>query len=379
MRDLQDLPMWLTLCLCALGSVPELDRGEAAVFLAEGNSIRNGADLFHYDHVFNKETTNEQVYSAMARDVVRTVTTGGSGAVLMYGATGSGKTWTMTGGPGDPGIVQRAITDLFMELPTEPTTAVNMSVLEVYNEELNDLFSLKGARLELRQATGGIGCYVTGLTQVPLTSAEDAKSALARGIANRKVRSTAMNDNSSRSHKLITFTVARSAPGDSATSTEPEEALDDVATLHLVDLAGSESGRVTSCRDRRRESASINKSLLALGTVVSALSEGVASHVNFRDSKLTRLLQATLTGANTQRVHAAADRQGDAVEQMPVGKSRNQRKFQKKGVDGQRVPHQREGVMQGLMMERVRHVVEGRQKGLKGSGGRTRGNIKPEE
>ena len=75
-----------------------------------------------------------QVYSAIARDVVRIVTTGGSGAVLMYGATGSGKTWTMTGGPGDPGIVQRAITDLFMELPTEQTTAVNMSVLEVYNE-----------------------------------------------------------------------------------------------------------------------------------------------------------------------------------------------------------------------------------------------------
>ncbi len=75
-----------------------------------------------------------QVYSAMARDVVRTVTTGGSGAVLMYGATGSGKTWTMTGGPGDPGIVQRAITDLFMGLPTEQTTAISMSVLEVYNE-----------------------------------------------------------------------------------------------------------------------------------------------------------------------------------------------------------------------------------------------------
>lgn len=70
----------------------------------------------------------------MARDVVRTVATGRSGAVMMYGATGSGKTWTMTGGAGDPGIVQRAITDLFTDLPADQPAAVRLSILEVYNE-----------------------------------------------------------------------------------------------------------------------------------------------------------------------------------------------------------------------------------------------------
>ncbi|KAK9901666.1 hypothetical protein WJX75_007339 [Coccomyxa subellipsoidea] len=281
-------------------SVAEKDRGETAVFVTNDNSIYSGADRFHYDHVIPENATNEQVYASVARDVVRTVATGRSGAVMMYGATGSGKTWTMTGGAGDPGIVQRAITDLFTDLPADQPAAVRLSILEVYNEELNDLLSLNGARLELRQAMCSSGCHVAGLTQVPLTSAPEAMSALARRIANRRVRNTAMNDASSRSHTIITFTLGRNAPRDVVTSQDPEEVVDDVATLHLVDLAGSESGRVISCKDGRRESASINRSLLALGTVVSALSEGVASHVNFRDSKLTRLLQATLTGSGSR-------------------------------------------------------------------------------
>ncbi|CAL8468177.1 g7716 [Coccomyxa elongata] len=275
---------------------------------------------------------------------------GCSGAVLMYGATGSGKTWTMTGGAGDLGLVQQSVMDLFAALAVgaapHQTPAVSMSILEIYNEKLLDLLSPKQAQLDVRQGTSSSNCHVAGLTQVALTSAHDAMSALSRGLAHRKVRGTAMNDNSSRSHTIVTITVrTRIATGDAPPPLQQEQALEHEAVLHLVDLAV----QVTNDGEGRRESASINKSLLALGRVISALSEGNASHVNFRDSKLTRLLQPTLAGdaSKVAIICTATPAASQAHE------TRNTLEF---GMRARRVKLPRQAVKPSTDKELIRHL-----------------------
>ncbi|KAH8065595.1 ATP-dependent microtubule motor [Aureococcus anophagefferens] len=168
---------------------------------------------------------------------------------------------------------------------------VTCTYLEIYNEQVRDLFGDDVEKqLQVRTARDG-STLVAGLTEIPLESAQDARDCLAVGAERRQSAATSMNDQSSRSHAVFELKVAVREGGSATTR---------VGRFLLVDLAGSESAGRTGIEGaggaRRLEAQSINQSLLALGQVITALSGG-EKHVPFRDSKLTRLLQDSLGGS----------------------------------------------------------------------------------
>ncbi|KAF2364009.1 Kinesin motor domain [Trinorchestia longiramus] len=299
-----------------------------------------GSDkAFTYDHVFDTDTQQEEVYTTCVHDLIEGCFKGYNATVLAYGQTGSGKTYTMGTGlevdsmPGDvQGIVPRAVHHLFQGIAdrrkeaielqkTPPEFKVSAHFMELYNEEVIDLFDpvFKGvgkSSVKIHEdAMGGI--HVSGITTRTVNNVEDAMQCLRAGALSRTTASTNMNAQSSRSHAVFTInlTQQRLAEPQEGTEDEPNpdtgSALSEFETLtakfHFVDLAGSERLKRTGATgDRARESISINCGLLALGNVISALGDVTkkASHVPYRDSKLTRLLQDSL-GGNSQTVMIA--------------------------------------------------------------------------
>jgi hypothetical protein len=174
--------------------------------------------------------------------------------------------------------------------------SVSCSLLEIYNEQLNDLL-VEGKPRDLQihhdSREGGRGLYVEGISEHAVESSESLLKLLAQGQARRMVGQTNMNEHSSRSHSVFTLHIAVSDVDDKEGATQT------VAKLHLVDLAGSERQKATGAAgDRLKEGAQINLSLSALGNVINALTEssGKRKHIPYRDSKLTRLLQDSLGG-----------------------------------------------------------------------------------
>ena len=167
--------------------------------------------------------------------------------------------------------------------------------MELYNEQLFDLLSSKPRRedtiVELRE-DGIKGIKIPGLTEVEISSVADTMAILEKASEGRVTAATAMNARSSRSHAIFTLTIEVRAKGDTKAMT--------VSKFHLVDLAGSERQKKTKAKgDRLKEGININMGLLSLGNVISALGEenrGANSHIPYRDSKLTRLLQDSLGG-----------------------------------------------------------------------------------
>ncbi|CAB0003845.1 unnamed protein product [Nesidiocoris tenuis] len=232
----------------------------------------------------------EQVYDLTTRGLVRDVLLGFNATVFAYGATGAGKTHTMVGTAAEPGIMVRALNDLFTSIAgNEPPHQVKLSYLELYNENIRDLLNPSAGFLELREDSGPLRSpTVSGLTEIEATSISEVMGLLLRGNKERTVEPTAANRTSSRSHALLSVTVTQSEADEKRTG-----------RLYMLDLAGSERASVTKNRGKRLvEGAHINRSLLALGNVINALS-GAGSgsrYVNYRDSKLTRLLRNALSG-----------------------------------------------------------------------------------
>eukprot|EP00884_Botryococcus_braunii_P008728 jgi/Botrbrau1/17857/Bobra.0127s0097.1 len=248
---------------------------------------------YAYDRVFPGSATTEQVYSeAGICNVVSGCLDGFNGTVFAYGVTSSGKTHTMLGTPDNPGVVGRAICDLYRiaGMMEDRTFSIKISMMEIYNEVLGDLLNPGSTHLKLRHDPRR-GCCVDGLTEEHITSVDHALSVISSGDLHRKVASTSGNDESSRSHTFIRITIESS--GNNAQYAAEERT---VATLCLIDLAGSESAKAQGNKGQALEGSFINKSLLALGSVINKLSEGGAQHIPFRDSKLTRLLQDSMTG-----------------------------------------------------------------------------------
>lgn len=231
-----------------------------------------------YDRIFGEGSTQEEIYDTVCGPLVSDTLKGFAGAVFAYGATGAGKTHTMTG------LMTRALNHLFTSINDSghpKNFEVKMSYIEIYNENIRDLLNPEAGSLELRDEGGNGAPVVAGLSEVRANSAGHVAELLARGDRARTAEATHANQHSSRGHALLSVSVSRHL-----------EAGMQRGRLFLIDLAGSERAGL---RSRRLEGAHINRSLLALGNCIMALSGG-ARYVNYRDSKLTRLLREVLGG-----------------------------------------------------------------------------------
>ncbi|XP_068084408.1 kinesin-like protein KIF19 [Anabrus simplex] len=258
---------------------------------------RGGERRYVYDVAFGEESTQEEVYEHTTRSLVQDVLVGYNATVFAYGATGSGKTHTMVGSPQQPGIMVRALNDLFQHVRESPHPehfVVTMSYLEIYNENIRDLLNPSSGFLELREDPRGRNIQVAGLFEISTTSTEEVMRLLQKGNRARTVEPTAANKTSSRSHALLSVTVRQTSP--LRQNSDRPRARVKQGRLFMIDLAGSERASQTKNRGKRlQEGAHINRSLLALGNCINALSGG-ARYVNYRDSKLTRLLKDALSG-----------------------------------------------------------------------------------
>jgi len=272
------------------------DSGEGRVLVSCG-AYSDRQKAFKFDKVFGEESTQDDVY-AESQPLIRSVLDGYNVCIFAYGQTGSGKTHTMSGTHVEEysgrGINYRALDDLFeikRRRSDEVDYQINVQMLEIYNENLRDLLFDHASgeappKLEIR-STQESGCNVPEAVQRPVSCTDDVLEVMEMGSMNRSVGSTAMNERSSRSHSVLTVIV----DGYSHVTKDKTH-----ACLHLVDLAGSERvGRSEATGDRLKEAQYINKSLSALGDVMSDLASK-NSHIPFRNSKLTQLLKDSLSG-----------------------------------------------------------------------------------
>ncbi|KAM7050190.1 kinesin-like protein KIF21B isoform 2-T2 [Molossus nigricans] len=298
---------------------------------------------FTYDFVFDLDSWQEHVYATCVRRLIEGCFEGYNATVLAYGQTGAGKTYTMGTGfdtamtEEEQGIIPRAIAHLFGGIAERrqraqeqgvagPEFKVSAQFLELYNEEILDLFDgtrdpdarHRRSNIKIHEDAHG-GIYTTGVTTRLISSQEELIQCLRQGALSRTTASTQMNVQSSRSHAIFTIhlcqmrvcaqpdPVGEAVPGlpEGTAPTREYETL--TAKFHFVDLAGSERLKRTGATgERAKEGISINCGLLALGNVISALGDQSKKvvHVPYRDSKLTRLLQDSL-GGNSQTIMIA--------------------------------------------------------------------------
>ncbi|XP_034005069.1 kinesin-like protein KIF21A isoform X1 [Trematomus bernacchii] len=307
--------------------------GEPQVILGKDRS-------FTYDYMFDMDSQQESIYSDCTEQLIEGCLEGYNATVFAYGQTGSGKTYTMGTGfdvnisEEELGIIPRAVHHLFRGIEERrqaaqqqgrpiPEFKINAQFLELYNEEVLDLFdstrdSRQKSHIKIHEDASG-GIYTVGVTTRSVTSEAEMMQCLKLGALCRTTASTQMNVQSSRSHAIFTIHLCQvricasdnhEGETDNRVSNGNSE-LDEYETLtakfHFVDLAGSERLKRTGATgDRAKEAISINCGLLALGNVISALGDRSkrSSHVPYRDSKLTRLLQDSL-GGNSQTVMIA--------------------------------------------------------------------------
>jgi len=267
---------------------------------------------FKFDHVFRPDASQDQVYEKCVQQLVVNCMDGYNATVFAYGQTGSGKTFTMGTGNAasmmedETGIVHRAIKDIFNIISERSESALyrlKVSFIEIYREEARDLLEFETKELHIREDDKG-NTVVAGLREEPVYSLEDVLSCLDSGISLRHTASTQMNEYSSRSHCIFTILIERHPLMKENGEFESAEDVVTTSKFHFVDLAGSERAHRTGNQGERfRESISINTGLLALGNVISSLSDVKKRqhHVPYRQSKLTRLLKDSL-GGNSRTV-----------------------------------------------------------------------------
>ncbi|XP_022900797.1 kinesin-like protein KIF3A isoform X2 [Onthophagus taurus] len=269
-----------------------IDREENVISLMK-RTPNEKPKVFKFDHIFSEDCTQMDLYRHIAFPIVEKVLQGYNGTVFAYGQTGTGKTYTMAGKNTSEtkGIIPNTFSHIFSQISRstgEKSFVVTVTYLEIYNEDVRDLLSSNpNAKLEVRERTD-VGVYVKDLMGFTVDSIESISELMNRGNTNRMTRSTLMNDVSSRSHAIFTITIESKDRIDNKTT---------IGKLNLVDLAGSERlSRTQATGERLKEASNINQSLSVLGNVISALVDGKSSHIPYRNSKLTRLLQDSLGG-----------------------------------------------------------------------------------
>ncbi|CAI9769064.1 unnamed protein product [Fraxinus pennsylvanica] len=241
-----------------------------------------------FDRVFRGDCSTREVYEEGAKDIALSVVGGINSTIFAYGQTSSGKTYTMNG------ITEYAVADIYDYIQRHEDRAfvLKFSAMEIYNEVVKDLLSSDSTPLRLLDDPER-GIIIEKLTEETLRDWSHLKELLSICEAQRQIGETSLNETSSRSHQILRLTIDSSAreflgKDNSATLS---------ASVNFVDLAGSErASQSLSVGQRLKEGCHINRSLLTLGTVIRKLSKGRHGHVNFRDSKLTRILQPALGG-----------------------------------------------------------------------------------
>ena len=257
---------------------------------------RSKDQTFGFDRVFDENTTQAEVYEATTRSLLDSVLDGYNATVFAYGATGCGKTHTITGTAQQPGVIFLTMQELFeriAEQTDDKVTEVSLSYLEIYNETIRDLLVPGGSKtgLMLREDANQ-AVSVAGLSSHHPQNVQQVMDMIVRGNEYRTMSPTEANATSSRSHAVLQINVSQKDRN--ADVNEPHT----MATLSIIDLAGSERASATKNRgERLLEGANINKSLLALGSCINALCDPrKRNHVPYRNSKLTRLLKFSLGG-----------------------------------------------------------------------------------
>lgn len=296
------------------GTVPcvtaSTERSEVSVVRTQpGSTTRQVKSNFNFDNVLTSFSTQSDVFAVTLKPLIREVLCGYEAAAFAYGQTGTGKTYTMEGNleaEEDMGLVPRASAALIQAISVGSylSSTITASCLEIYNEELTDLLIQQGQqqqKLDLKETGRGVACI--GLSEIPVSSADDVQELICLAQDRRRIAETRVNARSSRSHTLFTLRVCirqRVQGGE----------VENIGKLHLVDLAGSECAKKAclnevvrsgtfgggSTAEAERERRNINQSLLTLGRVIAALRDE-SSRVPYRDSKLTRLLQDALGGS----------------------------------------------------------------------------------
>ena len=272
---------------------------------------------FLYDALFDEESSNEAVYRDTAAPLInRIFQSGQSSTCFAYGATGAGKTHTMMGTDGEPGLYFLAARDMFRLLsqPEHESMQLYLASFEIYGGKVFDLLSgTPETRVPLPiREDGKKKMNVVGLSEQVVPSMEDFRALVLQASDARRTAATLANADSSRSHAILQLVVKRPPPKEEArngsrhrfTNAEPAPP-PEVGRFAFIDLAGTERGADTlNCenKDRRLEGAEINKSLLALKECIRGLDLG-KTHIPFRGSKLTEVLRDSFIGdCHTVRV-----------------------------------------------------------------------------
>merc|ERR1711892_1132497 len=297
----------------------QIEGSRVCTFVAEGQVTLGKDKSFTYDYVFDLHQTQHDCYTGSVTKLVAGCFDGFNATVIAYGQTGAGKTHTMGTGfemdidPSHEGMIPRALRQIFdgikhhedaagAEKLMKPEFNVSVQFMEIYQEEIIDLLN-NGQQRKIRIHEDQFGNIIAdGLIDAKSTSFEQTMKLLQSGALNRTTASTKMNTQSSRSHAVFTLNIAQTRM-----STVDKEVETVCSKFHFVDLAGSERLKRTGATgDRAKEGISINSGLLALGNVISALGDKSkkSSHVPYRDSKITRLLQDSL-GGNSRTIMIA--------------------------------------------------------------------------
>uniref|UniRef100_A0A7M5WW18 Kinesin-like protein n=1 Tax=Clytia hemisphaerica TaxID=252671 RepID=A0A7M5WW18_9CNID len=285
-------------------------QGESCLYCVPGKPhilVKSKNKEYQFDYVYDQNCSQNDVYSGCVTSLVDAFFTGYNGTVFAYGQTGSGKTYTMGIGSCvyldeiQKGIVPRALNDIFRKkeaLQQDVVCKLSVTFIEIYREETTDLLD-NSCTLQIREDEKGT-TVIVGAREETVDTLDDVFTLLDAGTALRHVGSTNMNEQSSRSHCIFTVKLEQYQFGE-------EQGMEGkclCSSLHFVDLAGSERAHRTGNQGTRfKESVSINTGLLALGNVISALTDTKRKkrHVPYRESKLTRLLKNSL-GGNSRTV-----------------------------------------------------------------------------
>ncbi|NXY75167.1 CENPE protein, partial [Glareola pratincola] len=267
---------------------------------SENNTISevNGTKVFSYDRVFHSSDNTQHLYEGVAVPIIQSAVQGYNGTIFAYGQTASGKTYTMMGNEDSVGIIPKAVQHVFKvicEIP-EREFLLRVSYMEIYNETITDLLCdiRKKKPLGIREDVNR-NTYVEDLIEEVVVAPEQVMEWIRKGEKNRHYGETKMNEHSSRSHTIFRMIIESRERSDPANANCDGAVM--VSHLNLVDLAGSERASQTGSEGvRLKEGCNINRSLFILGQVIKKLCDDPSGFINYRDSKLTRILQNSLGG-----------------------------------------------------------------------------------